>query len=145
MCSVMCVMSVLFFQVAFFLVTHFSGRTFCTVSLLHFSICRFGTLITFSTLNFVLVESIYLSVDLSIRLPLRSAPAVHQAAVNSSLLSITGENKRRRGEGAPRQLGGSGSTLSNIALAASPNHYVMCRAASSGAGDSAESCWGEFL
>lgn len=24
------------------------------------------------------------------------------------------------------------------------NHYVMCRAASSGAGDSAESCWGEF-
>lgn len=26
-----------------------------------------------------------------------------------------------------------------------PNHYVMCRAASSGAGDSAESCWGEFL
>lgn len=26
-----------------------------------------------------------------------------------------------------------------------PNHYVMCRAASSGAGDSAESCWGKFL
>lgn len=26
-----------------------------------------------------------------------------------------------------------------------PSHYVMCRAASSGAGDSAESCWGEFL
>lgn len=26
-----------------------------------------------------------------------------------------------------------------------PNHYVMCRAASSGAGDSAESCWGEFF
>lgn len=25
------------------------------------------------------------------------------------------------------------------------NHNVTCRAASSGAGDSAESCWGEFL
>lgn len=36
-------------------------------------------------------------------------------------------------------------TPSNIALVASPIHYVMCRAASSGAGDSAESCWGEIF
>ena len=33
----------------------------------------------------------------------------------------------------------------NIARRRSLPHYVMCRAAYGGAGDSAESCWGEFL
>lgn len=33
----------------------------------------------------------------------------------------------------------------NIATRRSLSHYVMCRAAYGGAGDSAESCWGKFL
>ncbi len=33
----------------------------------------------------------------------------------------------------------------NIARVRTAPHYVMCRAAYGGAGDSAESCWGEFL
>lgn len=33
----------------------------------------------------------------------------------------------------------------NIARVRIAPHYVMCRAAYGGAGDSAESCWGEFF
>jgi hypothetical protein len=32
----------------------------------------------------------------------------------------------------------------NLAIGSHSDYYVMCRAASGGAGDSAESCWGEF-
>lgn len=76
-----------------------------------------------------------------------AASAAHQTPVNQ--VHPAARTIGAVGRGRPRQLGGTGQsflwTLSNIALAASHNHYVMCRAASSGAGDSAESCWGEFF